>query len=118
MTELIVITYVKDVAPGGGGYTFYPTSPQRLYPTSEQAYNWVATDASKEAMDQIKADVQPLEFAGKAGDVLFCHGLMVHSAGIHEGDRVRMAVVQDFNRVRRRSHMRLDGSRQERRPPH
>ena len=106
MTELIVITYVKDVEPGGGGYTFYPTSPQRLYPTSEQAYNWVATDASKPAMDQIKADVQPLEFAGKAGDVLFCHGWMVHSAGIHESGCVRMAAVQDFNRVRRRSHMR------------
>ena len=47
-----------------------------------------------------------LEFTGKAGDVIFCHGWIVHSAGIHETDRIRMAAVQDFNKVRERSHMR------------
>ena len=106
LTELIVITYLEDVPPRSGGYTFYPTSPQLLYPTSEQAFNWVATPRSKQAMEDIKANITPLEFAGSAGDVLFCHGWMVHSAGIHEGDRIRMAAVQDFNKVRRRSHMR------------
>ena len=106
MTEMIVITYLEDVEPGSGGYTFYPTSPQLLYPTSEQALNWVATDRSKGVMDHVKTNVQPIEFAGKAGDVLFCHGWMVHSAGIHESDKIRMAVVQDFNKVRPRSHMR------------
>ena len=106
MTEMIVITYLQDVEPGSGGYTFYPTSPQLLYPTSEQALNWVTTNESKNAMDSIKTNVQPIEFTGKAGDVLFCHGWMVHSAGIHESDKIRMAVVQDFNKVRPRSHMR------------
>ena len=106
MTEMIVITYLQDVEPGSGGYTFYPTSPQLLYPTSEQALNWVATNESKDVMDHIKTNVQPIEFTGKAGDVLFCHGWMVHSAGIHESDKIRMAVVQDFNKVRPRSHMR------------
>jgi hypothetical protein len=84
----------------------YPTSPQLLYPTSEQALNWVATEQSKAAMDHIKTSIQPIEFTGQAGDVIFCHGWMVHSAGIHETDRIRMAAVQDFNKVRRRSHMR------------
>ena len=106
MTELMVVTYLEDVEPRSGGFTIYPTSPQLLYPTSEQALNWVATDDSTKAMDHIKADVQPLEFTGKAGDVVFCHGLMVHSAGIQESDRIRLAVIQDFNKVRERSHMR------------
>ena len=106
MTEMMVVTYLDDVPPRGGGFTIYPTSAQRLYPTSEQAMNWLATDASRVAMDDIKAHVQPVEFCGKAGDVLFCHGLTVHSAGIHEGSGIRMAVIQDFNRVRARSHMR------------
>lgn len=106
MTEMQVVTYIDDVEPRSGGFTIYPTSPQLLYPTSQQAHNWVATEASKEAMDHIKANVQPIEFCGKAGDVIFCHGWVVHSAGIHEGDRIRKAVVQDFNRIRERSHMR------------
>ncbi len=106
MTEMSVVAYLDDVPPNSGGFTIYPTSPQLLYPTSEQALNWVATEESKTAMDHIKANVQPIEFTGRAGDVIFCHGWMVHSAGIHETDRIRMAAVQDFNKVRRRSHMR------------
>ena len=106
MTEMTVVAYMQDVDPRSGGFTIYPTSPQLLYPTSEQALNWVPTDQSKEAMDNIVANVQPLEFVGKAGDVLFCHGWMVHSAGIHENSSIRMAVVQDFNKVRERGHMR------------
>ncbi|MBT5897030.1 MAG: hypothetical protein HOH61_14095, partial [Rhodospirillaceae bacterium] len=30
----------------------------------------------------------------------------VHSAGVQESKRIRMAVIQDFNRARERSHMR------------
>ena len=106
MTEISAVTYLDDVPPNSGGFTIYPTSPQLLYPTSEQALNWVATERSDDMMDRIKTEVQPLEFTGKAGDVIFCHGWMVHSAGIHETNRIRMAAVQDFNKVRERSHMR------------
>ena len=106
ISEMQVVTYIDDVEPRSGGFTIYPSSPQLLYPTSAQAHNWVTTNASIEAMDYIKTQIQPVEICGKAGDVIFCHGWVVHSAGIHEGDRVRKAVVQDFNRVRRRGHMR------------
>ena len=106
MTELIGVTYLEDVHPNSGGFTFYPTSHRRLYATSKQALNWVPTNRSKEVMDDILANVQPFEFVGRAGDVLFCHGWMVHSAGIHEGSNIRMAVFQDFNKVRKRGHMR------------
>jgi hypothetical protein len=106
MTELMVVTYVTDVEPRSGGFTIFPGSPQKLYPTSGQALNWVATDGSSDAMDDIKANIQPVEFVGRAGDVIFCHGLMVHSAGLHETGAVRRAVIQDLNRVRERSHMR------------
>ena len=106
MTELMVVTYLDDVAPQSGGFTIWPGSPQALYPTSEQAHNWVATDRSKGAFDEVMAQVQPVEFTGKAGDVIFCHGLMIHSAGIHESGKIRMAAIQDFNKVRKRSHMR------------
>ena len=106
MSEMQVVTYLEDVEPKSGGFTIFPSSPQQLYPTSEQAYNWVATESSKEAMNEIKEKIVPVEFCGKAGDVMFCHSWVVHSAGFHEGDRIRKAVIQDFNRVRERGHMR------------
>ena len=106
MTEMTVVMYLEDVEPRSGGFTIYPGSAELLYPTSEQAFNWVATDRSKEVMDSIKREVTPVEFTGKAGDVIFCHGLVVHSAGIHEGPNIRIAVIQDFNKVRQRGPMR------------
>lgn len=106
MTELAVVTYLSDVPPEGGGFTIWPTSPQRFYPTSEQAMHWVPTEDSDKVMDEVKRDVQPLEFAGKAGDVIFCYGLLAHSPGIHRGTNLRMAVIQDLARVRPRTHIR------------
>lgn len=106
MTEMSAVTYLEDVPPNSGGFTIYPTSPQLLYPTSAQALNWVATERSRAVMDHIKSEVQPFEFTGQAGDTIFCHGWVVHSAGIHETDRIRLAAIQDFNKVRERSHMR------------
>ena len=34
------------------------------------------------------------------GQVLFAHALLVHSGGINEGSDVRLAVINDFQRVR------------------
>jgi len=106
ITELMAVTYLEDVDERSGGFTIYPGSPQKLYPTSAQAHNWVATQRSEAVMDEIIDNIEPLEFVGKAGDVVFCHGWMVHSAGIHEGRNIRMAAVHDFNKVRQRGHMR------------
>ncbi len=104
--EMIAVMILEDIGPRSGGFTLFPGSARALYPTSAQALNWVLTDRSEAAMDGIKAGVQPLEFTGKAGDVLFCHALTVHSAGFHEGRRIRMAAILDFNRVRQRGHLR------------
>ncbi len=106
MTEMQVVTYLSEIGPQEGGFTIYPTSPQRLYHHSTQAYNWVAGEGAEEAMNAIKREVEPIEFCGRPGDVIFCHGWVVHSAGVHEGERVRLACIQDFNRSRERGHMR------------
>ena len=106
LTELQAVTYLDEVGPSAGGFTIYPTSARMLYPTSRQAYNWTPTETSQEVMDHITANVEPIEFTGKAGDVLFCHGWTVHSAGIQESGKIRMAVIQDFYKARERGHMR------------
>ena len=105
VTELMAVTYLEDVGPQAGGFTVYPTSAHALYHTSEQALNWVPTKRSKAAYGDIMANVQPVEFIGKAGDVMFCHGWTMHSRGIHDSDRIRIATIHDFNRVKQRGHV-------------
>jgi hypothetical protein len=48
---------------------------------------------------QVLRTVEPVEFCGKAGDVLLMHGWTVHSAGLMQTDAVRCAVIQDINKV-------------------
>jgi hypothetical protein len=51
-------------------------------------------------LERAKAEITPVEFLGGVGDVLFAHALLVHSGGINEGSDVRLAVINDFQRVR------------------
>ena len=109
-TELMAVTNLSDVGVRSGGFTIWPTSPQQLYPTGQQAHNWVAGPTSKQAMDNIRANVTPLEFVGGRGDVVLTHGLMVHSAGLQQSGQIRRAIIQDFNKVRRRGPLRWNAA--------
>jgi len=106
-TELMAVTNLVPIGPKSGGFTFWPGSAQLLYPTSQQAHNWVPTNRSEQVMmEDILPKTQPWEFVGGPGDVVFAHGLTVHSAGIQQSPNPRLAVVQDFNKVRLRGPMR------------
>jgi hypothetical protein len=50
-------------------------------------------------LQEVLQTVQPVEFCGQAGDVFFAHAWIIHSAGLHESDQVRCAVIQDINKV-------------------
>ena len=121
----MAVTLFRDVGPRAGGFTIYPNSAKILYPTSEEAKHWVATADSEAAMEHILRTVRPVEFCGKQGDVIFTHGWTAHSAGLHESDQVRCAIIQvspaapvapcfeasqkmlqDINKVRERGPMR------------
>jgi hypothetical protein len=105
-TEVMAATYLRPVGPRSGGFTIWPRSPQLLYPTSAQAVNMVPTERTAPAIERILDEVAPAEFVGGAGDTVFCHGFMLHSGGIHEGEQVRMAVIHDFVKLRERGHVR------------
>jgi hypothetical protein len=106
-TELMAVTNLSEVGVRSGAFTIWPSSPQQLYPTSQQAHNWVATPASRAAMDNIRGTVTPMEFVGGAGDVVLAHGLIVHSAGLQQSStQIRRAIIQDFNKVRNRGPLR------------
>ena len=89
-----------------GGFTIYPSSAIRLYPTSQQALNWFSTEASEAEMARIFDEVRPVEFTGEPGDCIFAHSCTLHSAGIQESGNVRKAVIMDLNRSRPRGHLK------------
>lgn len=104
--ELMAVTNLAEIGPRSGGFTIWPGSAQLIYPTSEQKLNFLGTKKSKEALKQTLETIDPWEFTGGPGDVVFCHGYTLHSAGIQESGNVRLAIIQDFNRSRPRGHIK------------
>ena len=94
-------TLIDDVAPGSGGFTVWPGSPRMLYPCTSHEFIPSPTADFGPTLEAIKQQVVPFEFVGGQGDVLLYHYLMVHSAGVNRsGDKIRMAAIQDFTRVK------------------
>ena len=54
----------------------------------------------KAVFERAVAEIEPVEVCGEAGDVVWWHGRMLHSAGIHVGDAIRFAVPADFQQDR------------------
>ena len=105
-SELFGFVYLEDVQPRSGGTCIWPTSPQRLYSTldHEQSWGFHPNETYSQKMTETIAEVPPTEFVGCAGDVLFLHPLMLHSAGIHSAKhgsrRPRIATVMEWQRAR------------------
>ena len=75
--ELQAVLNMSTVNALSGGFTIYPSSAIRLYPTSQQALNWFSTEESEAEMARIFDEVRPVEFTGQPGDVIFIHGCTV-----------------------------------------
>ena len=88
MTEMSAVTYLEDVA----AELRWIHHLSRLRPSCSTPPRRTGPQlgghgsVGLQVLDHIKTEIQPLEFTGKAGDVIFCHGWMVHSAG-HPRDR-------------------------------
>ena len=62
--------------------------------------NYVPNERYVSLLERAKTTITPIEFCGDVGDVLFAHALLVHSGGINESPDVRIAVINDFQRLR------------------
>ena len=78
------------------GTTFWPGSHKRMYYAFEHESNPGANPQYQEIFAKAVAEIEPVEMVGGAGDVIFWHGRMLHSAGIHHGSGVRFAIPADF----------------------
>ncbi|MBV7334959.1 phytanoyl-CoA dioxygenase family protein [Chloroflexi bacterium TSY] len=95
--HLGVVGYIDDVNPYGGGFVVWPGSHQQFYYTftSEYVHN------RNDRFVNVHAKVNKQSYVdchGKAGDIVFWHHRIGHSAGHNRTHRIRQAVLYDFKR--------------------
>ena len=94
--QLNVCTYLDDVPERTGGFTLYPGSHRILFNAHTYESNWSPTEQYATAVKKVVDTITPVELVAEPGDVIFWHGRMVHTAGIHVGTKIRWAVFADF----------------------
>ena len=93
--HLGVVGYIDDVPPNGGGFWVWPKSHRTFY------YDY-HTQHGNERTEQYENHAaffnrQPyVDCHGRAGDIIFWHHRLGHSAGHNRSKRIRKAVLCDF----------------------
>ena len=91
---LSAMVLASDVRPQSGGFTLWPGSHRRMHTAFETTMGNVLagaeggapqvwSDRARELVRAIRRDTALVEFVGRAGDVVFWHARLVHSAGIN-----------------------------------
>ncbi len=106
--QISAMVLVHEIRPRSGGFTLWPGSHLRLHPHWDTLHGGRISAARSEgfrlARDAVLREITPVEFPGNAGDVVFWHPRMLHSAGVNysaENDRatVRLIVPCDYQRA-------------------
>ena len=96
--HLGTVAYVDDVDEDGGGFNVWPGSHIPFYRTFQSAYGNEQSPEHKRVRARIN-DEPRVDCWGKAGDVVFWHHRLGHSAGHNRTARIRQAVLYDFKRT-------------------
>lgn len=95
--HLGVVAYLDTVPPHGGGFTVWPGSHRLFFPTFATQYTFTPTDQTQAVLAQVNQ--QPyVDCYGDAGDVVFWHHRLGHSAGHNRSRQIRQAVLYDFKK--------------------
>ncbi len=95
--HLGVVAYLGTVGPMGGGFRVWPTSHRWFY----HQYDTQHEGGRPETYEETRAffETQPsIECTGEAGDVVFWHHRLAHTAGHNQSTHIRLAVLYDFRR--------------------
>lgn len=104
--ELFGSIYLCDVPAHSGGTTIWPGSPQMLYECFETEHQcgFTPNESYQAKFARIIQTVQPVEFVGSAGDVMFMHPAMIHSAGVNSAEHgsggPRLATIMEWQCAR------------------
>jgi len=98
--QLNAVLYLEDVRPRSGGFTVYPGSHHRLFQAHTHEANYSPLPNYQETVLEILQDTTPLELVAPRGSVIFWHGRLLHSAGIHVGEDIRWTAFADYTQDR------------------
>ena len=104
--QLSAMVFVDTVPPHSGGFTIWPGSHYMSHLYHTTVYGPLDPDLAEpysKARDNVLREIAPVEFSGKAGDVVFWHPRLVHGGGVNrsaERDRpvVRLVVPCEYQR--------------------
>jgi len=83
---LVVFAYLSDTAEYGGATTVLPGSHRQVFE------HWIATGDQGNTVPPPLPYSEPMPVAGKAGDVIFMHYLMVHSGSANRSSHIRVGL--------------------------
>ena len=124
--HLGMVGLLDDVAPDGGAFKVWPKSHRRLYPTFYLQYDQprvlaydhlpsysgiLCSPETIAELERIDEDTEPVDCWGSKGDVVLWHHRLAHAAADNYTDRIRIAILADYNRVD------LDAARRDRPQP-
>ena len=105
--QLSAMVLIDEIPARIGAFTVWPGSHLRLHRfwTSCQGahFNQRVKSEFDEEFKAILSDTVPVEFVGEAGDVVFWHPRLIHSAGVNysaetSNPRIRFAIPCDFQK--------------------
>ncbi len=96
--HLGVVGYIDDVGPGGGGFTVWPGSHRTFFGDFRTRYTFNPNKNYQGDREKILKQ-SSVECHGKAGDVVFWHHRIGHTAPPNRTGRIRQAVLYDFRKV-------------------
>ena len=102
--QLSAMVFVDDVPPHCGGFTVWPGSHHYIYPHCDTAQGPIGqyrADGYGQARDRSLREITPVESTGRAGDVMFWHPRLLHSAGVnysaeHDRQILRLVIPCDY----------------------
>ncbi|MEM7033873.1 MAG: phytanoyl-CoA dioxygenase family protein [Chloroflexota bacterium] len=95
--HLGVVAYIDDVVPNGGGFAVLPQSHRTFYYDFHTQYTMEPTDTLKKHIWQL-CQKPYVDCHGQAGDIIFWHHRLGHSAGHNRSKNIRQAVLYDYRR--------------------
>ena len=93
--QIVSLTYLDDVDPGGGGLLVWPGSHRELYPAFTSKFDYVAGLSLQTVLNGLLRR-RPIELSGERGDLILTHHRLLHSPGINRLDRIRFAFLCDY----------------------
>jgi len=109
-SHVAAMVIADEIGPGCGGFMLWPGSHIPLHPYWRTVHGGMMSaaqaDGFRRAREEILRETQPVEFTGSAGDVIFWHPRLLHSAGINRSAEqdapcVRVIVPCDYQRAGR-----------------